>query len=336
MTLGACPPQAEDLLGADFANLKIDTNALAMLPQWENAEETILVDDNDFVFRRLRAIFGGDPTLEVKRIDHVSSRITLSGDVDHLRDYLDSSPENSLFIQGVDKSGKTALLNAACERYPAMVELLLQRGADPNFQSKEGKSALMEAALWGRYKNVEYLLDYGADKNLKDNRGLEAIDHATPSDENEEERFTRSGGEHQVYKEDTYTANQSRKTIVSILKDDPSEQPLCSTNRNVDPFFVKFPSTIDLIGPIASYDIPSRNKTIARLKRGGMYPLIAAMSGWSHNKSDTLISGKYWTSEVLQLANVVGHTLTPDARPWHSGAVPCMSCREAANCVLCQ
>ena len=116
VALGASPPQAEpDLLAGAFAGLKLDQNSTITLPKWEDAEETIIIDDKDTTFRRLRQVFGGDPTFEMKRIDHVSSRMILFGDVDYVQKYLDSSPENRLFIHGVSKDGKTALLLAACE-----------------------------------------------------------------------------------------------------------------------------------------------------------------------------------------------------------------------------
>lgn len=42
------------------------------------------------------------------------------------RNFLDSSQENcDFFIKGIDSSGKPALIYAACERHPAIVELLL-------------------------------------------------------------------------------------------------------------------------------------------------------------------------------------------------------------------
>lgn len=316
VALGASPPQAEpDLLAGAFAGLKLDQKSTITLAKWEDAEETIMIDDNDIIFRRLRQAFGGDPTFEVKRIDHVSSRMILFGDVDYVQEYLDSSPENRLFIHGVSKDGKTAVLIAACEKYPAIVKLLLERGADPNLQSKEGRTPLMEAALWGRYENVEHLLGHGANKYLIDDHSLKAIDLATPSDRNEEERYWRSGREHQVYREITYTANQARRMIVSILKDDLGNQSPSAAKENVeDQFFQKSSSRVRLFAPIADYEIPRPSKTIARLERGGRYPSIAAMSGWSHGRTVPLVSGKDWTSEVVRIADIIGHALVPDSR----------------------
>jgi len=298
-----------------LAGLKVDQKSTITLPKWEDAEETIVIDDSDLFFRRLRQVFGGDPTIQMKRIDYVAYRMILFGNVDYVREYLDSSPENRLFIRGVDKGGKTALLIAACEKYPAIVKLLLERGADPNFQTEEGRTPLMEGALWGRYENVEHLLGHGANKCIKDSHGLRAIDLAAPSDRNEEERYRRSGGEHQVYNEITYTANRTRRMIISMLRDDISDQISAAEKGNIeDQFFHKSASRVRLFAPIAEYEISSPYKTIARLERGGRYPSIAAMSGWSHGKTVPLVSGNDWTSEVIRIAHTIGHDLDPDRK----------------------
>ena len=315
VALGASPPPPEqDLLMGAFAGMKLDQKPTFTLPSWGDATETVILDDNDLCFRKLRQVFGGDPTFELKRIDHVNSSMIMFGNVDYVREYLDSSPEKHFFIHGVDNKGNTALQYAACEKYPAIVKLLLERGADPNHQTKEGRTPLMEAALWGRCKNVEHLLENGANKDLIDNDGLKAIDFATPSDRNEEERYWRSGENHQVYKEVTYTANQARKMIVAILKDDAGDQPPPAANRIVENGFLfqKFSDRITLYAPIAEYPISTPYKTIAWLERGGRYPFIAAMSGWGHGETTTLVSGRDWTPEVIRIAKIVGHTLALD------------------------
>ena len=84
----------------------------------------------------------------------------LDGDVDYLRKQFDSSPEEHLFNHYVNDEGKTALQYLACNPYPAIINLLLKRGADPNHQIKEGRTPFQEAAPCGRYKNAGKVRDF--------------------------------------------------------------------------------------------------------------------------------------------------------------------------------
>ena len=38
------------------------------------------------------------------------------------------------------------------------------------------------------------------------------------------------------------------------------------------------------------------------------------MSGWSHGKTVPLVSGKDWTSEVIRIADIIGHALLHDRK----------------------
>ena len=38
------------------------------------------------------------------------------------------------------------------------------------------------------------------------------------------------------------------------------------------------------------------------------------MSGWSHGKTTPLVSGKDWTSEVIRIADIIGHALIPNSK----------------------
>ena len=292
VALGASPPQPEQDLLVAFAGMKLDQKPTITLPSWGDATETIIINENE-------------PTSELMRIEHVKSQMILFGDVDCVREYLDSSPENHIFIHGVDNEGNTALQYAARKKYPAIVELLLERGADPNHQDKEGRTPLMEAALWCRYEIVEHLLENGANKDLIDNDSLKAIDLATLSDRNKRERNRRSGGK--IF----LTDNRARRKIVSALKDNVGDQSSPAANGTIENQFIfqQSPGRISLYALVAEYEIPTPYKTIARL---GKYPSIAAMSGWSHGKTIPIVSGKDWTSEVIRIADIIGHTLDPD------------------------
>lgn len=139
---------------------------------------------------------------------------------------------------------------------------------------------MMEAALWGRYENVEHLLEHDAKKDREDDHGLRAIDLAKRSDRNEEERYKRSGGENQFYKEITYTANQARKMIVSLLQETTNGSQPAAVNRDFESQFLhKSASRVRLFAPVAEYQIPNPYKAIALLERRGKYSHVAAMSG---------------------------------------------------------
>lgn len=136
VAVGASPPQPkrdfkQDLLVGAVAGMKLGQEPTISPPSWEDATETVSL-----------SFLGSDLAFDIKRIHDVSRR-TRFGDVDYLRQYLNSSPEKNLFIHGVDNEGKTALLLAARERYPAIIRLLLARGADPNRRTKEGRTPLM-------------------------------------------------------------------------------------------------------------------------------------------------------------------------------------------------
>ena len=136
VALNASPPPAEgDFIVGALAGLGIQQKSTSGLGKWQDAEETIILDDSDPIFCRFHQFFGGDPTIEVKRITHAASRMVL-GDVERVIEYLDSSSEAELFLHGVNERDETALLLAACEKNPAIVRLLLERGADPDFRSK--------------------------------------------------------------------------------------------------------------------------------------------------------------------------------------------------------
>lgn len=309
-------------IDADMPQSRPDLLKEAYLPQenpavaletFEDAVETITIDKTDKIFRRLHEAFGGDETSTVIRIEHVLSQMIFFRDEDYVREYLDSSPESRIFLHGVrDDNGESALSCAACERFPAIVKLLLERGSNANFQNRhDGRTALMQAALWGRYENVRHLLKYGAIKNLKDSNGFKAIDFAYSSDGNEEERYRRLG-ENQTYREVTPTANLARRMIVHLLKDAEDEIVHSPNNSFENHVFQKHSKNIfKLVAPIAEYPISNEWKTIARLERGHKYPSVAAMSGWGHGNTTATISGRDWTTEVLRIADILDYAIKP-------------------------
>lgn len=70
--------------------------------------------------------------------------------------------------------GSSPLISAAVFGKPAMARLLIEAGADLDFQNNEGSTALISAAFFGRPEIVRMLLDKGADKAIKNKYGATA------------------------------------------------------------------------------------------------------------------------------------------------------------------
>jgi ankyrin repeat protein len=67
--------------------------------------------------------------------------------------------------------GSSPLISAAVFGKTDMAKVLIDAGADLNFQNKDGSTALHTSAFFCRPEIVKLLLDKGADKTLKNNFG---------------------------------------------------------------------------------------------------------------------------------------------------------------------
>ena len=65
--------------------------------------------------------------------------------------------------------GSSPLITAAVFGKTAMAKVLIDAGADLNFQNKDGSTALHSSAFFCRPEIVKMLLDKGADKTIKNN-----------------------------------------------------------------------------------------------------------------------------------------------------------------------
>jgi len=302
-----------EMLEKALDELNLEVERALDSKSWEQATEMITIGMEDETFRRLHEVYGGEDTFTLKRLDHVVSRMISIGDSEYLKDYLNTSCEASILILGIDDGGKSALSLAACEKYSNVVKLLLDHGAKPDHQNNDGRTPLMEAAFWGRIENVNYLLEHGADRKLRDIHGQRASDLAESSMRNDEERYRRSGGDFQVYRENTFIANQARRVIFELLKD-PKESlsratSTCDRAFEAHSFKNTGRGTIELIAPIEEFHVQNEWKTIASLQRPSDFPFIAAMSGWSHGQARVTVSGKEWTAKVMKISSTVRHQL---------------------------
>jgi len=81
-----------------------------------------------------------------------------------------------------DKDRETALYLAAGQSDPEIVKMLLDKGANLNLQNKSGKAALHHAAGQPNPEIVKMLLEKGANLNLQDIKGQTALHLAAMED----------------------------------------------------------------------------------------------------------------------------------------------------------
>ncbi|HWL00639.1 MAG TPA: ankyrin repeat domain-containing protein, partial [Parapedobacter sp.] len=67
--------------------------------------------------------------------------------------------------------GSSPLITAAVFGKTDMAKILIDAGADLDFQNNDGSTALISAAFFGRPEIVRLLLDAGADKTIKNKYG---------------------------------------------------------------------------------------------------------------------------------------------------------------------
>ncbi|KAI1397428.1 hypothetical protein F4819DRAFT_472064 [Hypoxylon fuscum] len=329
---------AEEIPTGDFQLHDIKRDIKSRL-KWTDSTEIVYEDEET----------GKLPSgIAFKTIQQVVVPAMCEGMVNYVRHYLESSSETKIFLYGVEAwrvephdgfvrsdddnghdiygprsskqerietSGKTALHMAACEIYPEMVEILLEKGAKPNVFDINGRTPLAEAALWGRLENVKLLLKYGAKKQLKcvrgDRKRVLAVDFARSFTRNKDECDDRSGGSYQYDKENM---PQDREMIVDLLLEDVPDKKHRDSDCLGGFAFTRWPMDGNLLTLVAYFNLPKKWKTIGVLYRGNQFTTVAAMSGWSHQADHGVniqVAGKPWTDEVYRLSKCVGHKLEP-------------------------
>ena len=120
-----------------------------------------------------------DPSLDVNALNEAGESAlmiaALKGRLDWTQRLLDKGAQ-------IDKSGWTPLHYAATGPEPAVVRLLLDRGAKIDAASPNRSTPLMMAAQYGSPDSVELLLARGADPKAKNDQGLTAADFARLAD----------------------------------------------------------------------------------------------------------------------------------------------------------
>ncbi|RMZ96169.1 TANC1 isoform X2 [Brachionus plicatilis] len=82
-------------------------------------------------------------------------------------------------IDLADKNGRTPIILAASEGHLAIIDILIERGAELNAQDRDGLSALSWACLKGHHNAALALLEHPVDVNHTDQSGRTALDLAT-------------------------------------------------------------------------------------------------------------------------------------------------------------
>ena len=121
---------------------------------------------------------GADPDLQ--RNENISPVLVgVSSNLECVRLMLEAGADVN---RASDHNGETALHAAAGDNCVAVVQLLLEHGADPNARTKpgmktyalwrdarvRGETPLHRAAAWGSPEVIQLLLDAGADPTLRD------------------------------------------------------------------------------------------------------------------------------------------------------------------------
>ena len=93
-----------------------------------------------------------------------------------------------------DFTKQTPLMEAADENHLSLAKLLLEAGADVNYQDSCDCTALMYAAKQGHFEMVQILLQAGARCNVKNAMGISILEEAIGGGHTEVEEFLRSVG----------------------------------------------------------------------------------------------------------------------------------------------
>jgi hypothetical protein len=133
--------------------------------------------------------------LPMKELSSEVAEAARIGDVNILEKWLETNDVNAV---DVSKFGhkRTALHKAAAHGRSHAVQMLLERGADPDCLDKFSRSPIFWAARHGHAIILQNLLDFGCEFELKDKFGKSPLDLAKEEHENEcvaiIERFARS------------------------------------------------------------------------------------------------------------------------------------------------
>jgi uncharacterized protein len=135
----------------------------------------LIVNSGDIDSVKLFLEAGFDPNLADSKGTPILSLAVRAQYLDMAQLLLESGADVNKI--SVDR-GYSPLMDAVQKGDPAMVSLLLDRGAKTNLKSKDGQTALVVAAGRGDDILAKILIDHGADPTIGDNLGMSAASYA--------------------------------------------------------------------------------------------------------------------------------------------------------------
>lgn len=144
---------------------------------------TLLIYSTFFYFLIMMAACGGNDANQTDKTASASAGIAppkidihtavITEDLEALKQHVASGTD----INERDPfGGSSPLISAAVFGKPEAAKLLIENGADINFQNNDGSTALLTAAFFCRPEIVKMLLDHNADKTIKNKYGQTAYE----------------------------------------------------------------------------------------------------------------------------------------------------------------
>lgn len=136
-----------------------------------NLHTAVLTDDLDVIEQHIKA--GSD--LNIAESTRGSSPLITAAALGR-PDAAELLIEGGANINYQNEDGSTALHTAIAFNKTEVAMILIDSGADPNIKNNDGSTALHTAAFFCNVEVVEALLEIGADKSLKNNNLATALE----------------------------------------------------------------------------------------------------------------------------------------------------------------